>query len=352
MYPVNLSTRRPLRTFTLSFALLAITHLVFADELPSAPSPQLPTQIAAAITGIITDKDGAAISGARITLTPDNSPARAATTTADGRFTFPNLPPGGYKLSVAASGFASQQSSGVLHPGESADLHITALGASTTTNVEVTASPDEVAEAQVKLEEKQRVLGVIPNFYVSYLPNPVPLTPKQKSELAFKNAIDPVNFALVGVAAGIQQENHTYDWELGASGYAKRYAAGYGTFFIANLLGNDLLPILLKQDPRYFYKGTGSVRSRALYAMASTVMCKGDNQHWQPNYSAVLGGMAAGGLSNLYYPAANRSTATTTFEGTAIGISIGAVQNLIQEFLIRKLTPRVPPSPPLAEGSQ
>ena len=73
------------------------------------------------------------------------------------------------------------------------------------------------------------------------------------------------------------------------------------------MLGGAVFPSLFKQDPRYFYKGTGSISSRALYAIANSVICKGDNERWQPNYSAILGGIAAGGISNLYYPASNRS---------------------------------------------
>jgi hypothetical protein len=105
------------------------------------------------------------------------------------------------------------------------------------------------------------------------------------------------------------------------------------------MIGGAILPSLLKQDPRYFYKGTGSTRSRILYALANAVICKGDNGHWQANYSGILGALAAGGISNLYYPASSRNGAGLTFENTLIGIGGSAVGNLFQEFLVRKLTP-------------
>jgi hypothetical protein len=98
----------------------------------------------------------------------------------------------------------------------------------------------------------------------------------------------------------------------------------------------------LKQDPRYFYKGTGTRRARFLYAIANAVICKGDNGHWQANYSGVLGSLASGGISNLYYPAADRYDAALTFENMLIGIGSTAATNLLQEFLIRKLTHNVP----------
>jgi hypothetical protein len=349
---------------------------LLAAGLPDAPTsqspaPQIPAQIIpaqitpAAITGTITDSDGAAIAGARIALTrggqspvdnpqppPDDAKAPIAISTRDGRFTFPSIPPGPFQLCIAAAGFTPRQVSGELHPGETRDLPAVALSSAATTSIQVTASQAEIAEAQIKLEEKQRVLGVFPNFYVSYIPDPVPLTPKQKFELAFKNMVDPVNFVLTGVAAGAEQANNTYAWGQGAQGYAKRYAAAYGTFLDGTLIGNAALPVLLKQDPRYFYKGTGSIHSRALYAAANAVICKGDNHHWQPNYSAILGSLAASGISNLYYPAPNRSGAGVTFEGAAIGTGMTAIFNLIQEFAVRKLTPHVPPPASLEPASQ
>ena len=72
------------------------------------------------------------------------------------------------------------------------------------------------------------------------------------------------------------------------------------------------------------------------------MICKGDNGNWQPNYSSILGNLAAGAISNLYYPAKDRDGVGLTFEGGAIGIGATAGANLIQEFLIKKLTPKFP----------
>ena len=121
--------------------------------------------------------------------------------------------------------------------------------------------------------------------------------------------------------------------------FGKRYAAAYGTFLTGNYLTDAVLPSIFHQDPRYYYKGTGSTRSRIGYAVANAFVCKGDNHHWQPNYSAFLGGLAASGISNAYYPAANRDGAALTFESVAIGTGFGAIANIAQEFLVRKLTP-------------
>ena len=209
--------------------------------------------------------------------------------------------------------------------------------------VEVSLTQIEVAQEQIALEEKQRVLGVIPNFYVSYIPDAAPLTPKQKFGLAWRSTIDPVNFAITGIIAGVQQAQNDFSgYGQGAQGYGKRYGASYADGVVGTFIGSAILPSLLKQDPRYFYKGTGSKRSRALYAIANSVICKGDNGHWQANYSNILGNFAAGGISNLYYPASDREGAELTFENGLIGIGATAAANLFQEFVVRKFTPNLP----------
>jgi hypothetical protein len=126
----------------------------------------------------------------------------------------------------------------------------------------------------------------------------------------------------------------------GAQGYAKRFGASYGDIVSGTFIGSAILPSILKQDPRYFYRGTGSKRSRFLYATANSLICKGDDRHWQPNYSNIVGSLAAGGISDLYYPANARNRAGLVFENTAIKIGETAVLDVFQEFLIRKLTPK------------
>lgn len=350
MRRLHLSSRCRVLFLASPLLLLAGAHQIRAEELPPAPTPQPAAQTipdaTAVLTGIVTDTDGAAIANARVTLTRDGQPPITAPTANDGVFYLPNLPPGPFQLSIFATGFALQQTSGTLEPGQQLQLPTFTLAPASTTNIEVQSDQTKIAEAQIKQEEKQRVLGAIPNFYVVYDRNPVPLNPRQKYELALKTLIDPVSFVLNGVSAGIQQATDQYAWQQGMVGYSKRYAADYGTFLTADFFTNAALPVLFHQDPRYYYRGTGSVPSRAGYAIANAVMCKGDNGHWQVNYSGILGAIAASGISNAYYPAVNRSGAGLTFEGAAIGTGFAAVANLIQEFLIRKLTPRIPPIVP------
>jgi carboxypeptidase family protein len=294
------------------------------------------------------DPNGTAVAGARVKLAQLGQSASPETQTGDdGQYSFANIAPGPFQLSIAAEGFATQTSAGVLHSGENVAVpQITLALATEVTEVRVEFTQVELAQEQIRDEEKQRVLGFIPNFYVTYIPNAAPLNTRQKFELAWKSTIDPVTIGITGAVAGIQQANNQFSgYGQGAQGYAKRYGASYADVVTSTFIGGAILPSLFKQDPRYFYKGTGSKRSRVLYAIANSVICKGDNGHWQACYSTLIGGIAAGGISNLYYPANDRG-AGLTFENAAIGIGASAAANILQEFVIRKLSTHVPNNAP------
>jgi len=310
-----------------------------ADE--QSPGPRL----SGSISGTVVDQNGAPVIGARVRLSRDDqSPNQEVLTSDDGQYSFPNIAPGPFQLTITSEGFATLTSSGILHSGESYAAPQIALALATNvTEVRVVLSPIELAQEQLEDQEKQRVLGFIPNFYVSYVSNAVPLTSKQKFQLAWKSTVDPVTFGVTGAVAGIQQATNEFDgYGQGAQGYGKRYGAAYADLVTGTFIGGAILPSLLKQDPRYFYKGTGTTRSRIWYAIANSVICKGDNGHWQPNYSSIVGGLAAGGISNLYYPASDREGLELTFENALIGIGETAAVNLLQEFVMRKFTSNVP----------
>ena len=317
-----------------------------AAPLPIAPSsPGMrgsEERLPGTISGIVVDLSGAFIVGARVSIFRESpSPNQDALSDDGGQFSFANILPGPFQITITAAGFSTQSFSGMLHSGEIFTVPQTTLAIATAvTEVRVMPTRVEVAEDEIKAEEKQRVLGVIPNFYVTYDSNPVPLSSKQKFELAWKTTVDPVTFGITGFIAGVQQaQNYFSGYGQGAQGFAKRYGASYADLVSGTFIGSAILPSLFKQDPRYFYKGTGTKRARILYALANAVICKGDNGHWQPNYSSILGSLAAGGISNLYYPAQNRDGTELTFENALIGVGANAAANLLQEFVIRKLTP-------------
>ena len=104
-------------------------------------------------------------------------------------------------------------------------------------------------------------------------------------------------------------------------------------------MGGAIFPSLFHQDPRYFYKGTGTTKSRLLYAITRAVITRGDNGHDQPNFAGVLGDLSAGAISNLYYPASDRHGAGITFYNGLLAIGGDAVNGIFQEFFSHALTP-------------
>jgi hypothetical protein len=310
------------------------------------PDRQLPVYI----SGTVLDKSGAVVLGAQVRLTRDDqSPTREVLSGDNGQFSFANLPPGPFLLTIGAQGFETQRASGALLPGQAYLVPAIRLAVATAvTEVRVAVTPFEVAQDQIKEQEKQRVLGFIPNFYVSYVADAAPLAPKQKFELAWKSTIEPFTFVGVAALAGVQQSTGDFaGYGQGAQGYAKRFGAAYANVVSGTFIGSAILPSLLKQDPRYFYKGTGSTRSRFLYALASPVICKGDNKRWQPNYSGILGSFATGGISYLYYPKSDRDATQLILQNSLIRIGESALSNVLQEFVVRKFTPRLQRHPPV-----
>jgi hypothetical protein len=318
------------------------------EGLPDAPGqPSVDPQSSGSIHGTVTDPSGDLLEGASVTLDSD-APKTQQTLVTDGTgsFNFIGLAPGTFRVTITSNGFEGWTGPEiVLQPGGNYELsHIVLRIATTHTDVEVTLTLHEVAEEQVKAEERQRILGVVPNFYVSYVWHAAPLSPKQKFGLALRSSIDPVTFLIDGATAGIEQsQDYLSGYGQGASGYAKRFGAAYADDFIATMIGGAILPSVFHQDPRYFYKGTGSIESRALHAISFVVICRGDNGHLQPNYSNVLGSLASAGISNLYYPTSDRDGAAVTVDNALIGIAEGAVSALLQEFIIKKFSRGVPP---------
>jgi hypothetical protein len=337
---------------SLALSLLLVSFPAQARQAPEAEGAAPEQQQAGRISGKIVDPDGVAVLGARVKLTGSEQTAVPEVLTDDaGQFEFANVAAGTFHLTITAAGFATQEFSGNLSAQENFVVPQIALAlAAVNTEVRVVPSTVDVAEDQIKVEEKQRALKIIPNFYVTYVPNAAPLAPKQKFELAWKYMFDPITFGLSGAIAGLQQAQNDFSgYGQGGQGFAKRYGAAYGDMATSTLIGNAILPSLLHQDPRYFYKGTGSKRSRLLYAIANSVICKGDNGHWQANYSGILGGLASGGISNLYYPAKDRDAALT-FQNFAIGLGATAAANILQEFVIRRFTSNAPRRDPGSGG--
>lgn len=311
-------------------------QLVAPASLVSTSSSQ-----AGSISGTATDTDHDIIPGATVVLSgPAGDSPRTVVTNQNGAFNFTNLNPGGpYRVTVKAPGFVPWISPAVdLQPGQVVFLsNVNVALSGGATSITVSASPHQVAVRQVHLEEKQRVLGIVPNFYVVYGSNPAPLTARLKFSLALKAETDPVIFMGAAFLSAMDQAGGTPDYKEGASGYGQRLGANYTTGFVDIMVGGAILPSLLHQDPRYFYQGKGSTRSRIFHAISSPFICRGDNGRWQPNYSSIGGDLAAGAVSEAYFPSTNRG-ASLVFQSALITTAGRMANGLVQEFVLRRFT--------------
>jgi hypothetical protein len=258
---------------------------------------------------------------------------------ANGEFTFTKLPAGSYLVIVNAKGFAPFTSAEfTLSLQQSYEIPNIALTVGEAVT-EVTVRPTEVIAAQqIKSEEKQRLLGVVPNFYVSYVHDAAPMTTKQKFSLAAHDTLDWTSFVGISVTAGIEQANNTYaGYGQGAAGYGKRWGARFGDGRSSDFFGHAVFPSLFHQDPRYFYQGTGTNKSRLMHALSHPFIARSDDGHMMPNYSYLLGDMVSGALSNAYYPHADRG-ANLVFTNALVGLAGLAGTTALQEFLGKRVT--------------
>jgi hypothetical protein len=306
-----------------------------SDRHPS-PDPGPPV---GRIAGTVTDVNDLPIPGALISLhASDSDDVRSVATNENGFYEFLTVEPRRpYKISIHAAGFAQWDSSVVtVDAGQSTIVDATKLQIEEVqTSITVTpASSHDIATAQVKAEEKQRGFGIIPNFYAVYDPDPAPMDAGLKFRLAFRVARDPFTFTGVAILAGVGQATDNPAFVQGARGYGERFGVNYANSFTDIMLDGAILPSILHQDPRYFYKGTGTSKSRVAHVISSLFVTKGDNGQWQPNYSAVGGDLASSAISNLYYPRSNRG-AGLVFKGFATITAIHLAVRMLDEFVFR-----------------
>ena len=309
-----------------------------ASGLPQAPSPQ--GRLVGTISGVVKDVTGAMVPGAHVRLVTATSADTEAVTDSAGEFEFGDIAPGPFTLVITEEGLSTVTVTGNMRAGEQYVMPPVPMKiAAASQSVDVTFTREELAEDEIKQQEKQRVIAIVPNFFVSYNWKAEPLTSKQKFELGWHATLDPTHFLFSAVGAGISYADNRYPgFGTGWSRYGKTYGASLADSTTETLMRGSIMPSVFHQDPRYFYKGTGTVKSRALYALSTAVRARGDNGHWEVS-GGILAGFASGAISNLYYAPSDRHGAGLTFENGALSIVGVGVGHLLQEFLYKRFTP-------------
>jgi hypothetical protein len=338
----SVRVQQPTATITAigdEFSEAAFARSVYLSSLVQSQTAEESGSVFGAVVAV----NGTAISGAQVTLTGTTAlEHRTLLSGTNGEFTFPNVPPGTYFITVDAKDFQSYTSPqftvAVRQTHEIPNIQLSIAPVKT----DVVVRPTEViAQMQMKALEKQRALGVFPNFYTSYVWNAAPLNTKQKFSLSAHELFDPVSLLGVAATAGIEQANNSFaGYGQGAAGYGKRFAAALADNVIGSLLSQAVFASMFHQDPRYFYQGSGSVKSRLIHALSWAVIRRGDNGRPMPNYAFLLGDLTAGAISNLYYPPANRG-ASLVFTNFGIDLAGRAGEALVQEFVLKHFTTNV-----------
>jgi len=351
--------RRSACTTTL-LALLCCLPACSQSAGPSAALPEDPgylqqqtaaaqtgtqTEAPGTIQGTVADAHGGLVPKASVTLgQKGRSDLRETTTDSAGHFAFANVAAGTYTVLISAPELKTFLSPPiVLAAGEHYELPETALPVVASTSINVSANSVEVAEEELNRETKQRVLGIFPNFYTSFVYDAAPLNTRQKFKLSLRSVTDPVAFIGPAITAGIETGRDTFpSWGQDGTSYAKRYAAAYGDELLTRMFSYSIYPAIFHQDPRYFYMGpTNKVSTRFWHAALSGIVTRADNGHLQPNYSHMLGSASAGALSSVYHPASD-SAGYLAALNFAIGLASHGGQALIREFVLPHFTTHVP----------
>lgn len=310
----------------------------------SAGLPAAPAARAATVSGTVLDTNDNVVPGAKVSAAAvAGGEEHDAVANDNAGFAIDGLKAEtAYVFTVSAPGFTDWTSEPItLQAGQFLYLRDVRLKVKAdATSITVYASEGQIATEQVKLEEQQRVFGFVPNTYVNYEgADAAPMSSRMKFQLAMRTAVNPVTIGGVFLLAGMYQAGGTPDYQQGAAGYGERVGAIGAEGFANIMIGGAILPSVLHQDPRYFYQGTGSKKSRLMHALTAPLIARGDNGREEINFSSMGGDLATGALLTAWYPDSNRGAGLVF---TSFGVATGerAINGVIQEFLLPRFTSR------------
>ncbi len=188
--------------------------------------------------------------------------------------------------------------------------------------------PDDSSGQQTK-----RILWIIPNFRSvsasTYLP---PQSFKEKLWLATQDSFDYSAFVYSGIIAGMSMAGKsTPEFHQGASGYGNYFAHTFADGTVENYVVEAFVPVLTKEDPRYYTLGKGGFIKRSKYAVSRLFITRTDSGKKTLNISEIVGAGAAAGISNAYYPG-DQNQLVKTYQRWISQMAQDAIGNLFKEF--------------------
>jgi hypothetical protein len=191
-----------------------------------------------------------------------------------------------------------------------------------------------VIPASMPMEGKQdnRILGVLPNYRTADgTKDFVPMKPSGKMHIALKDSFDYPGFVVAAALASIYQlQDQNPSFGQGVKGYAHRYVTAVGDQLIGNMLAEGVMPVLLKEDPRYFRKVNGKFLPRLGYSLTRVLVARDDHGRPCVNFAELAGNGIAASIGNAYYPDNRGFGDTMQRMGTAVATD--ALSNVLKEF--------------------
>jgi hypothetical protein len=212
-------------------------------------------------------------------------------------------------------------------------VSLTAVSANTTSSsLTDTATPTDLPDAPQTSQtappsdqgqQTKRILGIFPNFRaVSANVHLPPQTVKEKFVTATQDSFDYSSIFIPALVAGYSQAtNATPEFHQGAAAYGRYFWHSYVDQTSENYFVEFIVPVITHEDTRYYTLGSGGFWKRTGYALSRAVITRNDAGHDTFNISEVVGAGAASGVSNLYYPARERTFGNTASRwGQNVGI--------------------------------
>jgi hypothetical protein len=172
-----------------------------------------------------------------------------------------------------------------------------------------TSAPDSTPVSQSgTTAPPDRVMGILPNYRSGELSDPfTPLSVRRKFYIGYKDSTDyPIFFVAGALAALGQMTDQHPQLGQGMEGFGKRFGGSVADNLIGNFLTESVMPSLLREDPRYFRRGQGSVLLRTTYAASRVLVARNDRGHWTFNAAEVSGNAIGAAIGNAYYPGERR----------------------------------------------
>ena len=181
-------------------------------------------------------------------------------------------------------------------------------------NTQSSASAPPPKEALPPIEDNvgrqtKRILGIVPNFRsVSANQKLPPQTGKEKMVSTLQDSFDysAITFS-AGMAAVAQAQDSYPQFHQGAAGYGRYFWHTFADQTNENFWVGGFMPMMLRQDTRYYTLGHGGLLKRGAYSFTRVLVTRGDDQSRQPNYSEVVGAGIGSSISSLYYPTEYRT---------------------------------------------